>query len=163
MSAGPSPPYSGRILDQDDSFRLLELQAGREDEPITVKLIDAQLSQAPRYEALSYVWGDASNVTAIQVEHVDEVPDSTSGQSLLLFLLNNVLVLHFGTSGCNIDLISGAFALMAVKFHRHQYPMKYCPSLTALYSEGKRTTGSTRSFADRNACHCQLLCRSQKA
>jgi hypothetical protein len=67
MSPTASPPYIGRQLDQDDSFRLLELQFGNSDEPITVFLLDARLNDAPSYEALSYVWGDASDVTPIQI------------------------------------------------------------------------------------------------
>jgi hypothetical protein len=77
-------PYIGRQLDQDDSFRLLELQSGNPEDPITASLHDARLNDPPSYEALSYVWGDASDVTPIQLS------DGSSHRNLTITMLVTV-------------------------------------------------------------------------
>ncbi|KAL1883316.1 hypothetical protein Daus18300_000374 [Diaporthe australafricana] len=59
--------YTGLPLDQDDTFRLIRLQPGRGDEPLTMRLENSQLNDPPPYEALSYVWGDASHTTTITI------------------------------------------------------------------------------------------------
>lgn len=48
-------PYSPL---QDDSFRLFELYPGKGSDAIRGRLVDANLNSPPRYEAISYHWGD---------------------------------------------------------------------------------------------------------
>lgn len=59
--------YAGLPLDRDGAFRLLTLRPGRGHEPITIHLENSQLTNPPPYEALSYVWGDASDTTKISI------------------------------------------------------------------------------------------------
>ncbi|MCJ1320932.1 hypothetical protein MMC15_006273 [Xylographa vitiligo] len=47
-------------LPEDDSFRLLGLKHGAGTDELRGQLITHRLSEAPPYEALSYVWGDAT-------------------------------------------------------------------------------------------------------
>lgn len=49
----------------DNSFRLLEIQAGTWKDQIVVQLINATLEATPPYDALSYVWGDEKSTVAI--------------------------------------------------------------------------------------------------
>ncbi|KAF6810605.1 heterokaryon incompatibility protein [Colletotrichum plurivorum] len=60
-------PYQGQALDQEVSFRLLELQSGQPGSPIVVSLLTVDLSSASSYEALSYTWGDVTEVEEIEV------------------------------------------------------------------------------------------------
>ncbi|KAF6824599.1 heterokaryon incompatibility protein [Colletotrichum musicola] len=60
-------PYQGQALDQEFSFRLLELQPGQPGSSIVVCLLTVDLSSAPSYEALSYTWGDVTKVEEIEV------------------------------------------------------------------------------------------------
>jgi hypothetical protein len=41
-------------------IRLVILEPGRDDDPVSCRLINASLGENPVYEALSYTWGDAS-------------------------------------------------------------------------------------------------------
>ncbi|RDW59055.1 hypothetical protein BP5796_11979 [Coleophoma crateriformis] len=61
------PPYPGQQLELDDSFRLVELQGGQKEDEITVRLLNSRLGDSQTYEALSYVWGDASQPVSISV------------------------------------------------------------------------------------------------
>jgi len=57
--------YPGLELGLDDSFRLIQLQPGKPADPVTVRLINARLSDPPSYEALSYAWGDITRPSEI--------------------------------------------------------------------------------------------------
>jgi hypothetical protein len=51
--------YQYKPLPTHDSVRILELQPSREiKSPLVCKFVHCQLSKLPRYEALSYTWGD---------------------------------------------------------------------------------------------------------
>jgi len=52
---------------QADNIRLLKIRAGNERDPIRCELVHTSLSSTPRYLALSYCWGDASNKVPIIV------------------------------------------------------------------------------------------------
>jgi Heterokaryon incompatibility protein (HET) len=53
-------------------IRLVVLEPSRNtDSPIRCRLVQANLSQKPQYEALSYVWGDLSNKVLISLEDAD--------------------------------------------------------------------------------------------
>ncbi|KAK1853836.1 heterokaryon incompatibility protein [Colletotrichum chrysophilum] len=67
MSLSLGSPFAGLQLDHDASFRLLELQPGRRDDPISIRLLSFDLEGAPSYEALSYAWGDPSETEPISV------------------------------------------------------------------------------------------------
>jgi hypothetical protein len=49
-------PYSD--LPEETSFRLLELLPGKEDDPVSVVLHLSNLKEHPKYEAMSYTWGN---------------------------------------------------------------------------------------------------------
>ncbi|KAK8018866.1 heterokaryon incompatibility protein-domain-containing protein [Apiospora marii] len=59
--------YPGCPLDEEDSFRVIEIQPGERDEPVTVRLVTTTLRNCPPYEALSYAWGDLTQTELIQV------------------------------------------------------------------------------------------------
>lgn len=48
-------------LPTETSFRVIELLPGTEDDPISYMLHLADLNEPPKYEALSYVWGDSES------------------------------------------------------------------------------------------------------
>ncbi|EFW99939.1 heterokaryon incompatibility protein [Grosmannia clavigera kw1407] len=50
-----------------DTFRLAELQPGREGDPVVLTLLPKLLSQGDDYEALSYVWSSAENEAKVLV------------------------------------------------------------------------------------------------
>ncbi|KAF2245288.1 HET-domain-containing protein [Trematosphaeria pertusa] len=52
------PPYTPLNADKDE-IRILTLLPGQSSDPIDCTLQVASLDDAPKYEALSYVWGDA--------------------------------------------------------------------------------------------------------
>lgn len=64
--------YTKNILDKDDSFRLVSLQPGRADAPLTLCLLNTNLRNAQPYEAVSYVWGDVKDLISIDVQGDDE-------------------------------------------------------------------------------------------
>lgn len=84
------PPYAGLQLDQDDAFRLIRLQPGQGDEPITIRLQNSELSSSPPYEALSYVWGDTSHMATISILS----PDSDNESVQILVTANCHAALH---------------------------------------------------------------------
>ncbi|RGP77958.1 hypothetical protein FLONG3_3915 [Fusarium longipes] len=49
--------YQYEELPDNNHFRILKLEPGKEDEPLQGTLATYALDDAPRYEALSYVWG----------------------------------------------------------------------------------------------------------
>ncbi|KAL2678849.1 hypothetical protein Neosp_009601 [[Neocosmospora] mangrovei] len=59
--------YAGEILEEEDSFRLISLQPGDLDEPLILRLINTRLQDPQPYEAVSYVWGDASRQVLVRV------------------------------------------------------------------------------------------------
>jgi hypothetical protein len=61
------PTYPGKDLDLHDSFRLIELQPGKDEDSIIVHLLSSRLSESPSFEALSYVWGYPDVVVPIKV------------------------------------------------------------------------------------------------
>lgn len=58
--------YPGPALDTENAFRLLELQAGQTDDPVTVRLLACSFGTVS-YEAVSYAWGDADQKSEIRV------------------------------------------------------------------------------------------------
>lgn len=62
---GGSPLYSA--LPGDRSFRILVIEpASTEDEDLHTRLLVATLDDKPSYEAISYTWGDPSDVTLLR-------------------------------------------------------------------------------------------------
>lgn len=59
--------YPGGPLDDEDSFRVIEIQPGERDDPIIVRLVTTNLRDCSSYEALSYAWGDLTETESIQV------------------------------------------------------------------------------------------------
>ena len=57
-------------LGKEESIRLLMLFSGKEDEPLVATIFTTTLSVAPRYEAVSYVWGDPNVTTMIQLNNM---------------------------------------------------------------------------------------------
>ncbi|KAJ4264311.1 hypothetical protein NW762_005507 [Fusarium torreyae] len=74
MSANSRSPYAGEILSEANSFRLISLEPGCGDDSLTIRLLNTNLDNAEPYEALSYVWGDASNVVPVNVLDRSTVP-----------------------------------------------------------------------------------------
>lgn len=58
--------YLGGPLDEN-SFRVIEIQPGERDEPVTAHLITTNLRDCSSYEALSHAWGDLTQTEPIQV------------------------------------------------------------------------------------------------
>ena len=58
------------LSSNEEQIRTLILQAGKVSEPIQCSLRIVSLVEEPSYDALSYVWGDASVTKPIQVEGV---------------------------------------------------------------------------------------------
>ena len=50
------------------SFRFLELQAGTGSNPLVCRLHSADITNVPRYTALSYAWGDPDDTLSLQCE-----------------------------------------------------------------------------------------------
>ena len=48
-------------LKSSSSIRLFKLQPGLEGSPLIGELVDVDLTNAPDFEALSYVWGSEAN------------------------------------------------------------------------------------------------------
>ena len=48
-----------------NSIRLLEIQNGNQQDPISVRLFESPLSQLPTYDAISYVWGDEQSQVVV--------------------------------------------------------------------------------------------------
>jgi hypothetical protein len=53
------PLLEGQII------RLIELAPGAWNDPVSIRLFITELHHAPEYDALSYVWGDASKTVPI--------------------------------------------------------------------------------------------------
>lgn len=62
-------PYT-TLSGDADSFRILVIEAGTGSEPIRCSLESARLSSRPAYHALSYYWGDQSQLEAIFVNNI---------------------------------------------------------------------------------------------
>jgi hypothetical protein len=58
-------PFEYRSLRSGTSFRLLRLLAGRREDDITCQIFHSVISDAPPFEALSYTWGDSSQLHQI--------------------------------------------------------------------------------------------------
>ncbi|KAK0639054.1 heterokaryon incompatibility protein-domain-containing protein [Cercophora newfieldiana] len=70
-NAAPIHRYTSFPAEFSRPFRLLRLLPGNRDETLECQLFEASLDeQAENYEALSYVWGDASNRVSIRVNGV---------------------------------------------------------------------------------------------
>src|SRR6186997_769638 len=46
-------------------IRLIDLQPGQKDDPVSVRLFSVSLESAPPYDAISYVWGDPDDTIPI--------------------------------------------------------------------------------------------------
>jgi Heterokaryon incompatibility protein (HET) len=65
------PPHIYRDLDTANcEIRLVHFHPGGKGDYITVTISHTNLAKAPLYEALSYVWGDASVTVPIMVDGV---------------------------------------------------------------------------------------------
>ncbi|KAF4952806.1 hypothetical protein FGADI_6467 [Fusarium gaditjirri] len=60
--------YAKNILREDDSFRLISLQPGRDDTPLMARLLITNIYDAQCYEAISYVWGDLKDLVPINIQ-----------------------------------------------------------------------------------------------
>lgn len=58
------------LYSNEEQIRTLILHAGQAGEPVRCSLRVVSLVEEPSYDALSYVWGDASVTKPIQVEGV---------------------------------------------------------------------------------------------
>lgn len=67
-SAVPHTPFA---MGAPIRFRLLELLPGRADTPLRCTLRVASLNKRPKFEALSYVWGDPTGRRTITVNGDD--------------------------------------------------------------------------------------------
>ncbi|KAE9363246.1 HET-domain-containing protein, partial [Stipitochalara longipes BDJ] len=63
------PTASYTALQEKDEIRLLHLQPGTEASPIICNIHHIQLSQEPRYEALSYQWGSEAPLKTIELNN----------------------------------------------------------------------------------------------
>lgn len=66
---GPGPPYI-RYLDKND-FRLIRLHPGDWNAPLICELFIGKPENAPKYEALSWVWGSQFVTRSILVDDVE--------------------------------------------------------------------------------------------
>jgi hypothetical protein len=67
-------PYRYQALEHSDSIRLLVLHpASDAATPIHCSLNHVRLSDQPKYEAVSYTWGDSTELYAISVDDTSEV------------------------------------------------------------------------------------------
>lgn len=69
MSDGQKIDYHA-LSSEEEQIRALVLYAGKVHEPIRCTLRVLSLAEEPSYDALSYVWGDASVTKPIRVEGV---------------------------------------------------------------------------------------------
>ena len=60
------PPFHYSALQGQNDIRLLALQPGDQQEEIRISIFHASLEQDPVYEALSYTWGDPSDMALIR-------------------------------------------------------------------------------------------------
>jgi hypothetical protein len=67
METSSVNPYIGNVLDEDDSFRLISLEPGDGADPLSIRLLNTTLHNTEPYEAVSYVWGDASKSGSVQI------------------------------------------------------------------------------------------------
>ncbi|KAK7942521.1 HET-domain-containing protein [Apiospora aurea] len=67
MEATAAESYPGGQLNQEDSFRVIEIQPGERNAPINVRLVTTNLQDCAPYEALSYAWGDLTQTESIEV------------------------------------------------------------------------------------------------
>ncbi|RGP71263.1 heterokaryon incompatibility het-6 [Fusarium longipes] len=74
--------YAKNVLNKDDSFRLVSLQPGRDDAPLTLRLLNTKLCEAQPYEAVSYVWGDVKDLVSINIQgHEDTATQALISQN----------------------------------------------------------------------------------
>ena len=64
----PLPPGERESVPGDIHIRLVELQPGEPEEDISCSLSSHKLSAAPKYEAVSYCWGDPDDRTEIMCD-----------------------------------------------------------------------------------------------
>jgi hypothetical protein len=64
----PSPLYQNRLCSERQEIRTLTLKQGAFDDPIHCALQTVSLADKPKYTALSYVWGDATDRLPIYVD-----------------------------------------------------------------------------------------------
>jgi hypothetical protein len=58
-----------RILKKEDSIRLLILEPGVSSDPIRCRIVNVRLSSKPRYEAISYTWGENDTPRTVTVNN----------------------------------------------------------------------------------------------
>ncbi|KAM0196126.1 hypothetical protein ACHAPA_004770 [Fusarium lateritium] len=75
MKTSLTGPYMGKILNEDDSFRLISLEPGHSDDGLSIRLLNTTLHSTEAYEAVSYVWGDANKSGSVQILENDEDRD----------------------------------------------------------------------------------------
>ena len=64
----PQSPYRFADLKTDKSFRVLELLKGIGDQPVSCLLHVAEWDSPPKYEAVSYAWGDPTLTAPIKCD-----------------------------------------------------------------------------------------------
>ena len=64
----PQVPHTYSPIPDDGTIRLLVLQPGAPSEPLRCRLFTANISTNPRYEAISYEWGDVTRRSSIMCD-----------------------------------------------------------------------------------------------
>ncbi|KAM0243055.1 hypothetical protein ACHAP5_006928 [Fusarium lateritium] len=72
METSSTGPYVGKILNEDDSFRLISLEPGHSEDPLSIRLLNTTLHSTEAYEAVSYGWGDANKSGSVKILESDE-------------------------------------------------------------------------------------------
>lgn len=66
VSVIPQSDYPGLPPNLEDEFRLVEIQPGKPEDPICCNLFTTRARDSPKYEALSYTWGNPDDKQSIQ-------------------------------------------------------------------------------------------------
>lgn len=85
------------------SIRIISLQPGSSSESIKVKLTHVFIDEDPVYDALSYVWGDASKTIDITVDNNEHFPVTTNLYSALHCLRSEIESLEIWIDAISIN------------------------------------------------------------
>jgi len=87
MKTGPPYQYpESPLLGDQRQIRLLELLPGTKQDDITCNILLVSLNESPSYEALSYCWGDATEMTPIEIKDGGTFEVRTNLRSALFHL-----------------------------------------------------------------------------
>jgi hypothetical protein len=80
----PSPLFAHEPLQSTDSIRLIQIHAGDLNAKVTLTIIQTHLRAAPPYEAISYTWGDRTDLQKIPCgSDSTKIPVTKSCESVL--------------------------------------------------------------------------------